>query len=120
MVRISLEAKVEIIEASKKPGFNRKDVEDKYGISRTTVATILKDQVKLLKKAMESGFISKNTKSMDSGSMSKNTKAMDSFMSKNTKSLEKVSLGVDRKKLEILCSKYIGMVRKKFQNSSLF
>ena len=39
--RISLEHKVKLIEDSKRPGFNRKDAMEKYGIGRNVVSTIL-------------------------------------------------------------------------------
>ena len=56
--RISLEDKVKLIEDSKRPGFNRKDAMEKYGIGRNAVSTILKDQAKILK-CLDSGSISK-------------------------------------------------------------
>ena len=49
-VRLSLEDKVKIIEESKKPGFNKKQAEEKYGIGRTTIPNILKNQTQILKK----------------------------------------------------------------------
>ena len=61
--RISLEDKVKLIEDSKRPGFNRKDAMEKYGIGRNAVSTILKDQAKILK-CLDSGSISKTAKSV--------------------------------------------------------
>ena len=43
-VRLSVEQKVKIIEESKKKGFCRKDICEKYGISATTLSQILKNQ----------------------------------------------------------------------------
>ena len=43
-VRLSVEQKVKIIEESKKKGFCRKDVSEKYGISAATLSQILKNQ----------------------------------------------------------------------------
>ena len=60
--RISLEDKVKLIEDSKRPGFNRKDAMEKYGIGRNAVSTILKDQAKILK-CLDSGSIIKTAKS---------------------------------------------------------
>ena len=44
--RISLQDKVKLIEDSKKPGFNRKNAMEKYGIGRNAVFTILKIKLK--------------------------------------------------------------------------
>ena len=46
-VKISLEDKAKIIEESKKPGFNKKQAEEKYG--RTTISNIFKNQTQILK-----------------------------------------------------------------------
>ena len=43
-VRLSVEQKVKIIEESKKKGFCRKDICEKYGISAATLSQILKNQ----------------------------------------------------------------------------
>ena len=51
-VRLSLEDKAKIIVESKKPGFNKKQVEKKYGIGRTTIPNILKNQTQILKKLL--------------------------------------------------------------------
>ena len=60
--RISTSYKVKIIEDSKKPGFSRKIAEEKYGIGRNTISTILKTQNEILKN-FDSGLISKNAES---------------------------------------------------------
>ena len=57
--RISISYKVKLIEDSKKPGFSRKIAEEKYGIGRNTIATILKTHNEILKN-FDSGLISKN------------------------------------------------------------
>ena len=48
-VRISLEIKGKLIDDSKKPGFDRKKIEEKYGIGRSAISNILRVQVKILK-----------------------------------------------------------------------
>ena len=60
--RISISYKVKLIEHSKKPIFSRKIAEEKYGIGRNTISTILKTQNEILKN-FDSGLISKNAKS---------------------------------------------------------
>ena len=60
--RISISDKVKLIEDSKKPGFSRKIAEEKYGIGRNTISTILKTQNEILKN-FDSGLISKNAES---------------------------------------------------------
>ena len=59
--RLSLEDKAKIIVESKKPGFNKKQVEKKYGIGRTTIPNILKNQTQILKK-LESKVYDKDGK----------------------------------------------------------
>ena len=40
-IRITISYKVKLIEDSKKPGFSRKIAEQKYGIGRNTISTVL-------------------------------------------------------------------------------
>ena len=62
-VRISLEMKGKLIEDSKKPGFDRKKLIEKYGIGRSAISNILKDQVEILK-SLDSISVNKNVKSV--------------------------------------------------------
>jgi KRAB domain-containing zinc finger protein len=54
-VRLSLQVKAKIIEESKQPGFNKKEVAARYGINFNTVINILSNQDKVLK-LIESGI----------------------------------------------------------------
>ena len=60
--RISISDKVKLIEDSKKPGFSREIAEERYGIVKNTISTILKTQNEILKN-FDSGLISKNAES---------------------------------------------------------
>ena len=46
--RLSNDDKLKIIEESKKPGFCRKKTMDKYGIGRSVICNILKNQKEIL------------------------------------------------------------------------
>ena len=48
--RLSNDDKLKIIEESKKPGFCRKKTMDKYGIGRSVICNILKNQKEILTK----------------------------------------------------------------------
>ena len=54
-VRLSLQVKARLIEESKQPGFNKKEVAARYGINFNTVINILSNQDKVLK-LIESGL----------------------------------------------------------------
>ena len=47
-VRLSLQEKAKLIEESKRPGFNRKEVIARYGINPNTIVNILKKQDEIL------------------------------------------------------------------------
>ena len=49
-VRLTLKQKVKIIEDSKKVGFNKKNIQKEYGISRERVNDILKKKAEILEK----------------------------------------------------------------------
>ena len=56
--RISLEDKVKLIEDSKRPGFNRKDAMEKYGIGRNAQLVMTKVwQIGLVRNVMKSFVI---------------------------------------------------------------
>ena len=61
--RISISYKVKLIEDSKKPGFSRKIAEQKYGIGRNTISTVLLKKQNEILKNFDSGLISKNAES---------------------------------------------------------
>ena len=63
-MRISLEDKAKVIEDSKRSGFNRKKIEEKYGIGRNTISNILKNQTIILKDLDSEAFNTKNSKSV--------------------------------------------------------
>ena len=48
-IRLSVAEKAKIIEDSRKPGFDKKKIEKKYGISRPAILSILKNQNEILK-----------------------------------------------------------------------
>ena len=48
-IRLSVAEKAKIIEDSRKPGFDKKKIEEKYGISRPAILNILKNQNEILK-----------------------------------------------------------------------
>ena len=54
-VRLSLQEKAKLIEESKQPGFNKKEIAARYGINLLTVSNILSNQDKILK-MIESGI----------------------------------------------------------------
>ena len=54
-VRLSLQVKGKIIEESKQPGFNKKEVAARYGINKQTLINLLSNQDKVLK-LIESGI----------------------------------------------------------------
>ena len=54
-VRLSLQEKAKLIEESKQPGFNKKEMAARYGINLLTVSNILSNQDKILK-MIESGI----------------------------------------------------------------
>ena len=61
--RLSIKQKIKIIEDSKKVGFDKKKTMETYGISRTGLITLLKNQTQILK-AADSGSINENVKSI--------------------------------------------------------
>ena len=62
-IRLSVAEKAKIIEDSRKPGFDKKKIEEKYGISRPAILSILKNQNEILK-AIDSGSMNKKCKSL--------------------------------------------------------
>merc|ERR1712018_458544 len=61
--RLSIKQKIKIIEDSNKVGFDQKKTMETYGISRTGLITLLKNQTQILK-AADSGSINENVKSI--------------------------------------------------------
>ena len=59
-IRITISYKVKLIEDSKKPGFSRKIAEQKYGIGRNTISTVLLKKQNEILNNFDSGLISKN------------------------------------------------------------
>ena len=67
-IRLSVAEKAKIIEDSRKPGFDKKKIEKKYGISRPAILSILKNQNEILK-AVDSGSMNKKCKSLKKSSL---------------------------------------------------
>ena len=82
--RISISYKVKLIEDSKKPGFSRKIAEEKYGIGRNTIATILKTHNEILKN-FDSGLISKNAKSSRKSPLAEVEAKLYEFLTEKTR-----------------------------------
>ena len=82
--RICISDKVKLIEDSKKPVFPRKVAEEKYGIGRNTIATILKTHNEILKN-FDSGLISKNAKSSRKSPLAEVEAKLDEFLTERTR-----------------------------------
>ena len=82
--RIFLSDKVKLIKDSKKPGFSRMIAEEKYGIGRNAISTILKTQNQILKN-FDSGLISKNAKSSRKSPLAELDGKIYEFLTKKTK-----------------------------------
>ena len=48
IVHLTLDQKIKIIEKSRLPGFDRNKISEKYGVSKPTIASILKNKKNIL------------------------------------------------------------------------
>ena len=81
-VRLSLKEKAKLIEESKQPGFNKKEMAARYGINLLTVSNILSNQDKILK-MIESGIGHKTNANFGKEKYSSNSDKM-SYQYKNS------------------------------------
>ena len=84
-IRISTSDKIKLIEHSKKPGFSRKIAEQKYGIGRNTISTVLLKKQNEILKNFDSGLISKNAESSRKSPLAEVEAKLDEFLTERTR-----------------------------------
>ena len=84
-IRITISYKVKLIEDSNKPGFSRKIAEQKYGIGRNTISTVLLKKQNEILKNFDSGLISKNAESSRKSPLAEVDAKLYEFLTEKTR-----------------------------------